>query len=84
MCEREIKNEEGKQKSFPSDVKWIRKDLYQIVTQREIKNEEDKQKSFPSDVKWIRKDLYQIFTHLTSRLHTHPPTNVNLTFVVAI
>ena len=54
------------------------------LCEREIKNEEGKQKSFPSDVKWIRKDLYQIVTHLTSRLHTHPPTNVNLTFVVAV
>ena len=53
------------------------------MCEKEIKNEEGKQKSFPSDVKWIRKDLYQIVTHLTSRLHTYPPTNVNLTFVVA-
>ena len=54
-----------------------------IIPEREIKNEEGKEKSFPSDVKWVRKDLYQVVTHLTSRLHTHPPINVNLTFVVA-
>ena len=52
------------------------------MCEREIKNEEGKQKSFSSDVKWVRKDLYQIVTHLTSQLHAHPPTNVNLTFVV--
>ena len=54
-----------------------------IIPEREIKNEEGRQKSFPSDVKWVRKYLYQVVMHLTSWLHTHPPTDVNLTFVVA-
>ena len=48
----------------------------------EIMNDEGRQ-LFPSDVKWVRKDLYQIVMHLTSQPHTYPPTNVNLTFVVA-
>ena len=71
----------------PPCLSWFSSAIYHkrkalIISEREIKNEEGRQKSFPSDVEWVRNDLYQIATHLTSRLHTHPPNNVNLTFVV--